>query len=95
MDECIKHFKEATRCTMEQALEAATLHPAQMLRITDQKGTLNHNTDADFVFLDDDLNVLFTYIAGERVWDNSRDKVEIVQRSPESDDEEPEYARDV
>ncbi|XP_072040402.1 N-acetylglucosamine-6-phosphate deacetylase-like [Amphiura filiformis] len=93
MDDCVRHFKEATRCTTEQALEAATLHPAQMLRITDRKGTLEYDTDADFIFLDDDLSVSYTYIAGELVWDNSKDKIEVVQRS--EDEEEIEYARDV
>jgi N-acetylglucosamine-6-phosphate deacetylase len=55
-------------CTKVEALEAATLHPAELLNITHSKGTLNYDTDADFVFLDDKLNVLKTYIAGELVW---------------------------
>ena len=53
-----------------QALESATLHPAQMLEITDKKGTLGYDTDADFIFLDNSLNVLATFIGGEKVWDS-------------------------
>lgn len=39
-----------------------------MLRIEHKKGTLNYESDADLVFLDDDLNVHATCIAGEPVW---------------------------
>ena len=55
-------------CTTVEALEGATLHPAQVLQIEQKKGTLNYNSDADFVFLDDDLDVHATFIAGEPVW---------------------------
>uniref|UniRef100_A0A7N4NZK7 N-acetylglucosamine-6-phosphate deacetylase n=1 Tax=Sarcophilus harrisii TaxID=9305 RepID=A0A7N4NZK7_SARHA len=55
-------------CSVEMALEAATLHPAQLLGIEKQKGTLDFGSDADFVVLDDSLNVKATYIAGELVW---------------------------
>jgi len=49
-------------------LECATLHPAQLLNIQHQKGTTNYGADADLVFLDDDLNVHATLIAGKPVW---------------------------
>ena len=55
-------------CSIVEGLEAATLHPAQALEITDRKGTLDYGTDADLVMLDDALNPIATYIAGERVW---------------------------
>ena len=51
------------------ALEAATLHPAQLLGITARKGTLDFDSDADFVFLDENLHVLATFIGGEKVWE--------------------------
>lgn len=69
MSSCVQYLKTATRCTSVEALEAATLHPAQLLGITDRKGTLNYGSDADFLFVDDELNVRRTYIAGELVWD--------------------------
>ena len=73
MDSCIRHFKHATGCTTVEALEAATLHPAQLLTIQHLKGTLDYGTEGDFVLLDDDLNVKQTFIAGEKVWDNERE----------------------
>ncbi|XP_072453822.1 N-acetylglucosamine-6-phosphate deacetylase isoform X3 [Notamacropus eugenii] len=68
LDICVRHFLQATGCSVEMALEAATLHPAQLLGIENQKGTLDFGSDADFVVLDDCLNVKATYIAGELVW---------------------------
>ncbi|XP_033023220.1 N-acetylglucosamine-6-phosphate deacetylase [Lacerta agilis] len=68
MDTCVRHFKDATGCSVETALEAASLHPAQLLKIEDRKGTLDYDTDADFLLLDDKLHIRATYIAGQQVW---------------------------
>ncbi|XP_041359459.1 N-acetylglucosamine-6-phosphate deacetylase-like [Gigantopelta aegis] len=69
MDTVVKHYAKATACGMVEALEAATLHPAKLLRITDRKGTLDYETDADFVILNDRLEPQATYIAGDLVWE--------------------------
>uniref|UniRef100_A0A8C4UQN6 N-acetylglucosamine-6-phosphate deacetylase n=1 Tax=Falco tinnunculus TaxID=100819 RepID=A0A8C4UQN6_FALTI len=68
MDICVRHFQEATGCSVETALEAASLHPAQLLGIEHRKGTLNYDSDADFLMLNDGLYVQATYIAGKEVW---------------------------
>ncbi|XP_036421990.1 N-acetylglucosamine-6-phosphate deacetylase [Colossoma macropomum] len=68
MDMCVRHFKQASGCSVEAALEAASLHPAQLLGISHQKGTLDYGSDADFIVLDDTLTVRETYIAGQLVW---------------------------
>lgn len=68
MDMCVRHFREATGCSVESALEAASLHPAQVLGIEQRKGTLNFGSDADLVLLDSALNVRATFIAGDQVW---------------------------
>uniref|UniRef100_A0A4Y0BNS2 N-acetylglucosamine-6-phosphate deacetylase n=1 Tax=Anopheles funestus TaxID=62324 RepID=A0A4Y0BNS2_ANOFN len=78
MDECIRFFKKASStkkicvqlfdCTIEYALEAASLHPARCIGIEKRKGTLDYGADADFVLLDDHLNVQSTWIAGECVY---------------------------
>ncbi|XP_074138904.1 N-acetylglucosamine-6-phosphate deacetylase isoform X3 [Sminthopsis crassicaudata] len=54
LDACVRHFLHATGsqsgekgCSVEMALEAATLHPAQLLGIEKQKGTLDFGSDAD------------------------------------------------
>ena len=70
MDECIRWFMGAAGVTLVEAIEAATLHPAQALNIQDTKGTLDFGSDADLVFLDDSdgLKVLHTFIAGRCIW---------------------------
>lgn len=68
MDVCIQRFRKMSGCSAVEALEGATLHPAQVLGIEQRKGTLNYKSDADLVFLDEDLNVHATFIAGEPVW---------------------------
>ena len=70
IDECIRNFQRFTNCTLVEAIEAATLHPAELLGISDRKGTLNVGGDADFVFLDDssgEIKVQRVYVAGDEV----------------------------
>ncbi|KAG1078548.1 hypothetical protein G6F42_024212 [Rhizopus arrhizus] len=67
IDHCVRNFKKFTRCSAVEALEAATLHPAQALGIQAIKGTLNPGSDADLVFLDDDLHIQKVFVRGEEV----------------------------
>lgn len=55
-------------CSLTEALECATLHPAQVLGITKSKGTLDFGTDGDFILLDENMHVQSTYISGRCVW---------------------------
>ncbi|OBZ83829.1 putative N-acetylglucosamine-6-phosphate deacetylase [Choanephora cucurbitarum] len=70
IDQCIRNFQKFTNCSLVEAIEAATLHPAQMLGIDHRKGTLNAGADADFVFLDDSSGEVYVkrvFVAGEEV----------------------------
>ncbi|XP_043529457.1 N-acetylglucosamine-6-phosphate deacetylase [Frieseomelitta varia] len=67
MSKCVRHFKEVTGCSIVEALEAATLHPATTLGIEKTKGVLNYGADADIVMLNNDLELLSTWISGECV----------------------------
>ena len=69
IDECIRSFKQFTNCSAEEAIRNATQNPARVLNIADIKGDLQENMDADFVLLDDDLNVHATYVGGVLVWE--------------------------
>ncbi|CAJ0941714.1 unnamed protein product, partial [Mesorhabditis belari] len=62
---CIRHFVQAARCSLQDALNAATLKPATLLGITDTKGVLKIGADADLVLLDDDVTVFATFIGGQ------------------------------
>ena len=71
IDQCIRNFRKFTKCSIEEALRDATLNPAVALNIQDRKGQLKPHMDADFVFLDDDLNVHATFVGGELGWRSS------------------------
>ncbi|XP_044728672.1 N-acetylglucosamine-6-phosphate deacetylase [Chrysoperla carnea] len=77
MNICVQIFKKSTSCSTVTALEAATLHPARAINMSKQKGTLDFDADADFIFLDDDLNVLSTWISGECVYEKFNNSYEI------------------
>ncbi|KAJ2950579.1 hypothetical protein O0L34_g8827 [Tuta absoluta] len=69
VNECVVTFKQATDCSLEYALETASLHPAKALGIEDRKGNLKFGCDADFLILHPHtLKVLSTWIAGECVY---------------------------
>lgn len=68
MDHCIRHFVKAARCTVMEALECASLHPATFLGISNRKGSLDFGRDADFVLLNDDLHIMATFIGGQLVY---------------------------
>lgn len=70
MDECVRTFKRETKCPIEFALEAASLHPADCLGVSNRKGTLSFGADADFILLDDDMIIHSTWIAGECVYES-------------------------
>lgn len=86
MDECIRIFLNATKCSLEYALEAASLHPAKCLGIEHQKGTLNYDTDADFILLDDDLRVHSTWISGKCVYEAHKHSIPKVNSQWTEDD---------
>jgi N-acetylglucosamine-6-phosphate deacetylase len=52
----------------DEALRMASLHPAQAIGVAGDCGSFEPGTAADFVVLDDELNVTETWISGERVW---------------------------
>ncbi len=65
----VKKAMRFSRCSLVEALEAASLHPARALGVEGQKGTLDFGSDADFVMVDrDDMEIESTWIAGECVY---------------------------
>jgi N-acetylglucosamine-6-phosphate deacetylase len=67
----VRNLIKYAECTVVEALEAATLHPAQALGIQDKKGTLSFGADADFILVDkDSLELDSTWIAGQNVYNS-------------------------
>ncbi|XP_050420351.1 N-acetylglucosamine-6-phosphate deacetylase [Adelges cooleyi] len=81
LDECLRCFINATDCSVPEAIEAVTLHPAQVLGIENVKGTLNFGADADFVLLGNNLNVLSTWIGGQCVYKNKKGSGFVVKKN--------------
>ncbi|KAH0480233.1 MAG: hypothetical protein KVP17_000909 [Porospora cf. gigantea B] len=71
MDECVRYFYKQVECSLAYVLSAASLHPARCLGIQDRKGHLGVGADADIVILDDSLQVLKTFVAGEVAYERS------------------------
>ncbi|KAF9557823.1 hypothetical protein EC968_007425 [Mortierella alpina] len=67
LDACMRNFIQFTSCSLIEALEAVTLHPAVLLGIQETKGIIKPGADADLVFLSDDLFVKRVFVAGEEV----------------------------
>ena len=69
MQSSITKFIKFSRCSVVEALEAASLHPAMIMNIADRKGSLKYGADADFVILrPGDLGVISTWIDGHCVY---------------------------
>lgn len=68
MNVCVRLFAQAAQTALATALLAASLHPAQALGIDNMKGRLEPGFDADFVIIDDDVNVKETWIDGQCVY---------------------------
>ncbi|KAG0256253.1 hypothetical protein BG011_004650 [Mortierella polycephala] len=67
LDACVRNFIQFTSCSIIEALEAVTLHPAVLLGIQETKGIIKPGADADLIFLSDDLYVKRVFVAGEEV----------------------------
>jgi N-acetylglucosamine-6-phosphate deacetylase len=57
-------FREFTRCSLEEAVDAVTINPARTIGIDSRKGSLATGRDADIVLLEDDLSVAATIVRG-------------------------------
>ena len=68
IDTCVKNFREFCDCSIWEAINAATFHPAKVLDI-DSKGVIKVGNCADLILLDDSLNPLKTWIAGVMAYD--------------------------
>ena len=67
MDQALRFVIEHLEVPGMEALRMASLYPAQFMRLDGTKGRIAKGFDADFVHLDDSLNVLATYIGGSVV----------------------------
>jgi len=65
-----KNLMNFTKCSLNEAINCATLNPATYLGRQDEIGQLRIGNAADLVIMDDAFNVRQTYIDGALVWSN-------------------------
>ncbi len=63
----VKNITKNIDISLLQAVNLASRNPAKLMGIFDKKGSLAKDKDADFIILDDELNVQETYIGGDKV----------------------------
>lgn len=64
MDNAIKNVIDWNIATLEESIKMATYVPALSCNIDDVCGSISQGMDADFIVIDDDLNIYETYING-------------------------------
>jgi N-acetylglucosamine-6-phosphate deacetylase len=67
MMEIALRFKTFTGCSMQTAVDCASLHPARLLGLEDRKGSIAPGKDADIVVWNDDFSVHAVLIDGKKV----------------------------
>ena len=67
MDHCIRTFHRLTRVQLHEVIRMASLTPARILGVDSEVGSLEVGKRADFVILDEHLNVDRVYVGGVRV----------------------------
>ena len=68
LDQCARKLAAFTGCPLEHVLAAVTTHPAEVLRLTGVVGGLEPGCWADITVIDDEINVLQTWVAGSLMW---------------------------
>ncbi|EME88312.1 carbohydrate esterase family 9 protein [Pseudocercospora fijiensis CIRAD86] len=68
LSECVQNLVKWSECGIAEAVRCVTENVANLMALTD-RGMLEPGRRADFVVLDDEANVLQTWIGGVKVWD--------------------------
>lgn len=73
MNDAVRNIMNFTGCSLSDAVVMACLNPAKLLKTDNRYGSLSKGKVADFVLLDDDLNVCATYIDAKCVYRKSHE----------------------
>jgi N-acetylglucosamine-6-phosphate deacetylase len=60
----VKNIISYTGCSLEDAIDMASVNPAKQLNIYDRKGSIAVGKDADIVILDEKMEVYMTFCHG-------------------------------
>lgn len=73
MDQALRNLITFAGIELPEAIRTVSETPARVLGLFSQKGSLEVGKDADIVLLNENLKVQYTIIAGEIVYDRSKD----------------------
>ncbi len=68
MLDAIRNMRKYCNCTLEDLVQMACVNPAVIAGVENTKGTLETGKDADFILLDDDLQLISTFVMGKEVY---------------------------
>lgn len=67
--QALRNVLKFTGYPLERILPSLTLVPARQIKVQDRKGSLEAGKDADFLVVDDDLQIRSTYVKGTQVYE--------------------------
>lgn len=67
-DRLVRTMMTIGGCTLEQAVQMASLNPARVMGVADKKGSLEVGKDADIVIFGDNVEVFATIVSGSKVY---------------------------
>lgn len=67
MNDAVRNMVKFSKCSLAEAIKMASYNPAKNLGIKN-KGLIKEGFDCDIVVLDENLNVIETYVNGSRKW---------------------------
>jgi N-acetylglucosamine-6-phosphate deacetylase len=70
LEKAVENYLEFTGVSLLEAIKTVTTNPADLLGLKGQIGTVNQGTRADLVVLSEDLDVKYTIVEGEVVYEN-------------------------
>ncbi|MDP2813440.1 MAG: N-acetylglucosamine-6-phosphate deacetylase [Erysipelotrichaceae bacterium] len=71
MNDAMRNIMKFTGCSVSDAVVMACVNPAKLLKLDKKLGSLSKGKAADFVLVDDDLNVFATFIDANCVYRKS------------------------
>ncbi|NLP53075.1 N-acetylglucosamine-6-phosphate deacetylase [Bacillus sp. RO1] len=64
MNDAVRNMKKFSDCTIQEAIQMASVNPAKRLKVWDRKGSIAIGKDADIVILDEEMQVKMTFCKG-------------------------------
>ena len=69
----VRNLVEELHIPLEKVILMSSLNPSRVYGVGDRKGSLHSGKDADFVVIDEDYQVVYTYREGRKIYDAATD----------------------